>query len=408
MKICHVASTYPRHGGDGAGRFVQSMAEAQVDLGHTVHAIAPHHPVVQPYASPVKLHHFRYVWPDRAAIMGYAEAMHSDTRLHAAAYLLAPLFAASEFWLLHRLTQREQFDAIHAHWVIPNGFVAALVAQIHNIPLVISLHGSDIFMAQRRAIFQPIVRWTFRRAAAVTACGPDLYAGAVELGADPERTEVVPWGADPVVFGEPQELGPLRQQLGLVADQPVLLSLGRLVRKKGIDDLIRALPPLIERHPGLRCIIAGDGPEAAPLQRLARELGVHEQVHFVGNVRWDRVLQYFQLCTLFVASSIHDENGNADAMPTTLLEAMAAGRPIVATRVNGIPLVVDHGKTGLVVAERDPTQLAAAIGELLADPQRRASFGRAARQRVEQELNWHAVARKLVHMYGAQGQWGVA
>ena len=147
------------------------------------------------------------------------------------------------------------------------------------------------------------------------------------------------------------------------------------------------------------CIIAGDGPEAEPLQRLAEELGVAEQISFVGNVRWDRVLQYFQLCTLFVVPSIYDDNGNADAMPTTLLEAMAAGRPIIATAVNGIPLVVEEGKTGAIVEERNPEALAAAISTLVQDPARCKAYGEAARKRVEADLNWHAVARKLVGFY---------
>jgi glycosyltransferase involved in cell wall biosynthesis len=132
---------------------------------------------------------------------------------------------------------------------------------------------------------------------------------------------------------------------------------------------------------------------------LAEELGVAAQIDFVGNVRWDRVLQYFQLCTLFVVSSIHDDNGNADAMPTTLLEAMAAGRPIVATNVNGIPLVVEDGVTGLVVEERNVPQLVDAISSLLDDPARCQQYGQAARQRVEAQLNWHEVARKLEGLY---------
>lgn len=399
MKICHVASTYPRHGEDGSGRFVQSMTEALVDLGHEVHAVAPYHPAVCPYASPVQLHHFRYVWPDRAAIMGYAEAMQSDTKLRSSAYLLAPLFATAEFQLLNRLTRQHKFDVIHAHWVIPNGFVAALVAQLHGIPLVLSLHGSDIFVAQRRPLFGALARWTFQRTSAVTACGPDLHEAALALGANPATTEIVPWGADPVVFGEPQDLTAIRQELGLQPGQPVLLSLGRLVRKKGIAYLVRALPTLLVQHPTLRCIVAGDGPEQVPLQQLADELNVSDHIHFVGNVRWDRVLQYFQLATLFVLPSIHDDNGNADAMPTTLLEAMAAGRPIVATAVNGIPLVVEDGKTGVIVPERDATALATAIDALLRDPARCDQYGAAARERVEQELNWHAVARKLEAFY---------
>ncbi len=92
VRIAFVASTYPRFPGDGAGRFVLSMAEAVTSLGHEVHVVAPYHPAVAPTPGPVIVHHFRYIWPDAWAIMGYAQAMESDKSLRKGAYLLAPLY----------------------------------------------------------------------------------------------------------------------------------------------------------------------------------------------------------------------------------------------------------------------------------------------------------------------------
>ena len=115
MKICFVATTYPRYAKDGSGRFLRSLAEALTELGHEVHVLAPFHARVSPFVSPVHVHHFRYIWPASWAMMGYAEAMDSDRQLRKTAYLLAPLFVLAEFLSLCWLMGGHKFDVIHAH-----------------------------------------------------------------------------------------------------------------------------------------------------------------------------------------------------------------------------------------------------------------------------------------------------
>lgn len=399
MKICHIASTYPRFPGDGAGRFVRSIAEAIADEGHEVHVLAPYHPSVAPMDGPVTVHHFRYVWPDSLAIMGYAEAMQSDRRLRRSAYLLAPLFAASEFTTLARLMRRHQFDVLHAHWVVPNAAIVAGLARFLNVPMVVSLHGSDVFVARNNRTFGAVARWTFAQASTITACSPDLEQGALSLGAPRERTHLVPWGADPETFGNAGDVSDLRERWGLARDAPILLTLARLVKKKGIDYLVRALPAIQAQLPNVRLIIAGDGPEREPLQQLARDLGIENAVVFTGTVEWNDVPVYMHMSDVFVVPSVHDDNGNVDGLPTTIPEAMAAGIPVVASNIAGIPLVVQHERTGLLVEEKQPAHLATAIVRLLANPELRLQYGNAGREYVEAELNWHAVAQRFVVLY---------
>ncbi len=399
MRVCVFASTYPRFPGDGAGRFVQSISEALVPLGHQVHVLAPFHPSVSPIEGPVQVHHFRYVRPDSLAIMGYAQAMQSDRQLRPQAYPLAPLFFASGLLALIRLTARYRFDVIHAHWVIPNAPMAALVARARRIPLVVSLHGSDIFVAQSNRFFGALARRIFAQAAGITACSPELLEGALALGAPSERAYLIPWGADPAVFARAYDTKDLRTRWALGPNEPIVLGLARLVRKKGYQYLIRAIPSILSTHPTAQFMIVGEGPEKETLQRLATELQVNENVVFTGEARWDEVPRYLQLGDIFVAPSIHDERGNVDGQPTAILEAMAAGKPIVASDLAGIPLVVSDEKTGLLVQERNPQQLAEAITRLLDSPALSAQFGQASQDRVKTELNWHQVAVKFSAIY---------
>ncbi len=392
VRIAFVASTYPRFPGDGAGRFVLSMAEAVTSLGHEVHVVAPYHPAVAPTPGPVIVHHFRYIWPDAWAIMGYAQAMESDKSLRKGAYLLAPLYFLFGLLKLMTLARRKKLDAIHAHWVVPNAPLAALVARWLGVPLVISLHGSDIFMALGNPILRPIARWAFGQAALITACSPDLLEGALKLGAPASRTRLVPWGADPDIFHPELDGSAMRRAWGIPADATVAASLGRLVRKKGLSVLVRAIPAVLERVPDAYFVVAGEGPELAELQSMAQQLGVAERVIFPGPLAWPQVPQFLAAATLFVVPSVHDEKGNVDGLPTTILEAMAAGKPVVASDVAGISLAVTHGESGLLVPEGDTDALAAALISVLADPERVIALGHAGRRRVETELNWRQVA----------------
>jgi len=393
-----LASSYPRFSHDGSGRFVQSLAEAVADLGHEVHVLAPFHPRQAPADSPVHLHRFRYIWPDSAAIMGYAGAMNSDRHLRAPAYALIAPYLAFGSLALRRLMSQYHFDVIHAHWVLPGGLLA-LPFVSRQSPLVISLHGSDVFVALRNPVFGAIARQVFKRARLVTACSPELSEGALQLGAPAASTHLIPWGADPQVFAGERDVAGLRQRLQLAPDAQVILTIGRLVAKKGCEYLVRAMPAILRAVPSARLVIVGDGPERPHLEKVAVDVGARQSVVFTGMVSWDMVPAYLQLAEVFVVPSTHDEAGNVDGLPTTILEAMAAGKSIVASRVAGIPLVVRDGETGILVDERQPAQLAEGVIRLLTQPGLSRRLGSTARRDVETHLNWNQVARQFVELY---------
>lgn len=400
MRICFVTSSYPKSESDGSARFVRSMAEALSDLGHEVHVVLPYRSDLQLWQDRVQMYPFRYVWPDRLAIMGYADAMTSDRSLRGGAYALAPGFAMAEAYRVLRLHARFNYDIIHAHWVIPNGTVAAWVAGRIGRPLVISLHGSDVFFAQKRMALRAAARWTFARAASVTACSPVLYKGALALRAKAATLHLIPYGADPIAFAPTVERRTAaRRALGLEPHQLLVLFVGRLVEKKGTAYLLRALPAVLQAVPGVVCAIAGDGPERQPLEACANRLNIESHVRFLGGVAWSELPGLLAAADIFVAPSIYDSQGNVDGLPNTILEAMAAGCAVVASDVAGIGLAIDDNVHGLLVPEKDPVALAAAITRLAADQDLRCRLGEQARARVERELNWHAMAEKISAIY---------
>lgn len=403
MKVCMLTSSYPKYPGEVTAPFIEEIAAGIASLGHEVHVVLPRHRELRrpPVDRGVHLHPYRYA-PLRALnVWGYAESLVADIEVRGRVYLAAPFGLLGGLGALHRVARQVRPDLLHVHWVLPNGPIGALVAARVGVPLVLSLHGSDIYLPERHRWLRPIAAWTFRRAAAISACSGDLAQRAIALGADPGKVRIIPYGADRETFrpAVPGERERVRAELGLAPGEALLLAVGRLVRKKGFDVLLRALPRVLAECGPVRLALLGQGDLWEELQRLARELGVAERVWMPGAVERDRLPALFRSCELLIVPSMHDEKGNVDGLPNVLLEGMASGAAIVASRVAGIPQVIADGETGLLVPEKDPDALAAAIVRLLRAPELRARLGERARRRVEEDLNWPSVARQFEQLY---------
>src|SRR5438270_9370006 len=168
MKICMVTSSYPQYQGDVTAPFIESIAASIAALGHELHVLAPYHPDVKrpPNDKGVHLHFFKYSPFRHLNIWGYAESLQADVRVKSVIYPLTPVVFLSSFLALWELTGKIKFDIMHAHWIIPNGPLAALVARLRGIPLIISMHGSDVFIAEQSRPMSAVARWCFRVAEA--------------------------------------------------------------------------------------------------------------------------------------------------------------------------------------------------------------------------------------------------
>ena len=311
--------------------------------------------------------------------------------------MAAPLAMTAGWFKAMRVAQKRGASVMHGHWVVPGGVIASTAQP--RLPLVVSLHGSDVFVAERTPIARAAARRVFGRSGAVTACSPDLADRAIALGADRTRMQVVPYGVDTGRFkpSEASERAAIRQAAGMPTDALVVVAAGRLVRKKGFEYLIAALPLL--RTPNVHLVIAGAGDLDDELKTRARAAQAAERVHFPGNLGQDSVGAWFGAADVVAVPSVRDDSGNVDGLPNTLLEGLASGAPVVTTAAGGIGSVVEHDRSALVVAERDSKELAAAIDALLADTGRRERLGRAGRALVDERFGWDAAAARFEAAY---------
>lgn len=394
-----VTTSYPRFPGDSVGTFLEPIAKSIAARGHDVHVVAPWHPLVRRphHEDGVSLHFYRYA-PLRALnVFGYAAAMRADVSLRRAALVAAPLALAQGWRTARTIARRHNATVMHGHWVVPGGITAALAAPA--LPLVISLHGSDVYVAETFPPARLAARAAFARAGAITACSEDLARRAIALGADPSRLEVVPYGVDVERFRpDPASRAARRAQLGVPAGVPLVFAAGRLVRKKGFEYLLDALPLLAADAPVILAI-GGAGDLERELRERAARTPAGRDVRFLGNLAHQEVAQYLAAADVVVVPSVRDDAGNVDGLPNVVMEAMATGTPLVTTAAGGIGAVVSHGSTALVVPERDAAGLAKAIRRLLNDAALGRSIGGAGRALASTRFGWSRTAERLEAAY---------
>jgi glycosyltransferase involved in cell wall biosynthesis len=399
-RIVMVASSYPRFEGDSVGSFMEPIARGIAARGHEVHLVAPWHPR---WDRPkidrgVHFHLFHYAPMQALNTFGYAEGMRADVRLRASAVAVAPLAVMAGWFKALRVAQKKRATIMHAHWVIPGGVIGAAAAGA--VPLVISVHGSDVFVAERHALARFAARAAFNRSRWVTACSEDLRSRAVAIGADNQRSNVIPYGVDSERFKPSADARTQGRALLRVADNvPVVVAVGRLVKKKGFEYLIDAAAALKAQLPEIRVAIAGSGDLDASLRARAQAAGIGDSVQFLGVVSHEVVPLLLAAADVVVAPSVHDDAGNVDGLPNTVMEMMASGTPLVATLAGGIGAVATHGVTALVVPERDVNALAFAIQSLLRDRSAAMLIGTQARELVCRQHSWARVAEDFEAVY---------
>jgi colanic acid/amylovoran biosynthesis glycosyltransferase len=291
-----------------------------------------------------------------------------------------------------RRVRTERPSILHAHFATAPAAAARAVSKLTGIPYGFTVHGGydltkgpidtkSLTVKCRDAAFVRCVsEYGRRRIASMT-------------GIDDSRFCVIHCGVDTRFFA-PRPSDEVRPR-----GPKTILTVGGLVEPKGIGYLLDALADAPLKESGVRLIVVGDGPLRAELEARAQRLGV--AADFTGRVGGDNVLRYYHDADLFVLPCMTARDGHHDGIPVALMEAMACGVPVISTRLSGIPELVEEGKSGVLVAEKDTGELSAAIGRLLADGEMQRRFSVEGRKKVIAAFEIRDVARQLMELFRA-------
>ncbi|HEX8051928.1 MAG TPA: glycosyltransferase [Thermoleophilaceae bacterium] len=288
---------------------------------------------------------------------------------------------------LVRLLRRERVDVLHSHKFGSNVW-GVVLGGLAGVPAVVAHEHTWSYEGQplRRFLDRELIA---RRSDAFVAVSHEDRRRMIEVERiDPEDVVFVPNGIDALPDGDGARV---RSELGIEPGAPVIGAVAVLRPQKALHLLVRAAAELVREHPGLRVLIAGDGPEREALEALVRELGLEGVVTLLGLRR--------DVPDLLAALDVAVVSSDFEGTPLAVLEYMDAGLPVVATRVGGLSDLIEHGRHGLLVDPGDAGVLAQAIGTLLRDPERARELGARGRERRRAEFSIDRTVRTLEDMY---------
>lgn len=403
MKICTLTHTYPRFPDDINAPFVEKLVEHIARKGNDVSVITAYDPKWNRKAEDhtVDLRTYRYIWPDRLHILGYSRTIEGNIRFRKRVLLLSPLLFFSAYRSFLKLVREKKPDILHAHWILPNGFIAGHVSRVTGIPLLIQTHGSDVFIAEKNALFRSMARYAASQAHYIISPSPEHTIRLGAIGIDTRKIGLVPNTVE-ADFSDgitSDDTDRLRASLGIPRDHVVVLAMGRMVYVKGFDYLLEAFQRVAGKHQNVTLVLAGDGVLYKDLKEMSEKLGIQDRVVMPGAVMRPDVPVYFKMACIFVVPSVRHKSGAVDGLPVVVPEAMASGLPVIASDLSGIPVLIKDGYNGRLVRERDVDGITDALKNLLNDRDLRKQFGDHSRRIIEKSVNYDNISDYFLMLY---------
>ena len=411
-RIGIVTHAYPCFDGDFRGNFIEALAKAFSEFADVTVFV----PYVATWQRPlgvsvtdtgfgtVTVHCYTYLPCKQWHTLGTAAIMQGDVTQGWRTALPALLMCVCGSWQLAKALRRDTFSMLQAHWAIPNTFIALLGRWLAGkraraTKVFTSFPGSDVTVLKALGPLTPLVARCLNWSDFLSCNSQDLKEDLVAAGLPDARIELVLYGVEDRRLGfDAVARQHWRHRLGVRDEHVVLLLVGRFVPKKGFSMVFDALPQLLAAAPNARVWVVGEGPEAARYRAILHANACAAQVQFLGK------LPVHELYALYSAADIllmPSQRMPSDGLNVVVLEAMAAGRPVVATRVGGNDLAVFDGENGFLHAPEDQRTLVLRTVELCRNPQLRTQMGAAAVRLVRERFNWRQIAREYLRRAAA-------
>jgi len=400
MKVLVLATTFPRWRDDTTPPFVYELCKEYVKNGIEIITLAPHHKgaACLEVMDGIKIYRFPYFYPRRFQKLFYDGGVLPNLKHSFLAWLQVPSAILSELRFALWIVKKEKIDVIHSHWIIPSGLVGAICSKYRRTGHLLTVHAADVLTLEKLPFKTRMAAYILNHSDSITAVSSYIGERLLKLVPDnvlPDmrgKTSIVPMG----VHTQPFQRNFAAQELKakyVVDAKFVLLSMGRLVEKKGFKYLIEALPAILAENKDIKLLICGKGPLQGGLENLAKKLNVQDHIIFVGYVGGEKKLDYFAMSDIVIVPSIVASSGDTEGMPVVVLEALAAGKPCIVTDVGGIPDVIKNNENGFVIRQKNPNDIAATVLRLMNNADLRTQVSKNALA-ISRNYDWMIIGRR--------------
>ncbi len=300
-------------------------------------------------------------------------------------------------FLTLKITLKEKIDIIQCGVPLPISFVAFIVKIILGKPYVVYTYAMDVIRPQRSWLRVKILRIGLKNADTVFTISEYTKGKLLELGIPLRKIVKIPIGVDYGTFNPNINSKKIEEKYNL-KNKKVILTVGRLVRRKGQDKVIKVMPHVLEKVSNVVYIIIGEGEDKSRLKNLVEELKLGDRVIFTGYIPNKELPCYYNACDVFIMPSREiPEEGDAEGFGIVYLEANACGKPVIGGKSGGIPDAIMDGKTGLLVDPHSEEEIAQALIKLLSDEDYAQKLGQNGLDRVRKELTWEKTAKQVTN-----------
>jgi glycosyltransferase involved in cell wall biosynthesis len=389
--ILVLTSTFPRWVNDTDPPFVMELSRRLVKENIKVDILAPHAEGAEQkeIMHGMTVYRYRYFF-GKWEQLAYAGGILANLKKNKFLYFLVPLLLISQTISIIKLINKNNYDLIHAHWLIPQGLLAVLVSRMFNkkYPKILcTSHGGDLFAFQS-SLFLNVKKYILNHCDGVTVVSNYMRDICLQIINIDEKLHVCPMGVDLVSTFKLVEK--------TERDDKTILFVGRLVEKKGVFVLLDAIKILIQEYPDIGLLIVGDGPERDKLEERCEVLNITDSVKFKGALNQEQLPKIYSQATMAVIPSIIDSSNDQEGLGLVAIEAMGCGAAVIISALPAVRDIVEDGVNGILVQPGDAKDLAEAIRNLLVDKKTRDMIASRARQSVIEKFDWQVTVKKYL------------
>lgn len=355
---------FPKFKGDYYGSFVFDEVKELAKKGFEIHVVTQHNSGI-PYEETmdnIHIHRFRWLEPKTFRALVHFKGIMDTFRM--------TTYVISLFFTLIQIIRKYEIQIIHAHSVVPTGFMASIVSKLMHKPLFITAHGMDINNFENSRIFNYFIASSLNSSFKSIAVSEDLAKKMELMVKDKNKVFVLRNAVDTGRFN-PTRNKSIRNEFDIKDEDILILFVGYLDEFKGIFELVNAFNKVIADNENIKLMIVGAGPKKEVLLNTLKKMGIEKEVIFTGMVEHHKIHKYYQAADIFILPSYTEGGGP----PLVVMEAMACGLPIIGTNVGGMPEGIKNEVNGFIVPSKNEKELVKKLMILIEDDNLRREFG---------------------------------